>query len=111
MGPSDQLMTNSGGWHSFLAVSSEKARTRKPRPCKHFHSKAGDRIRTDDVQLGMGGGNEMASTYDLGDPSLVSCLVLLCRHPSLVRLVEAWPQLTADQKRQILAAAKAVGPQ
>jgi hypothetical protein len=52
MGPSDQLMTNSGGWHSFLAVSSEKARTRKPRPCKHFHSKAGDRIRTDDVQLG-----------------------------------------------------------
>jgi hypothetical protein len=52
MGPSDQLMTNSGGWHSFLAFSSEKAQAHKPRPCKHFHSKAGDRIRTDDVQLG-----------------------------------------------------------
>jgi hypothetical protein len=52
MGPSDQLMTNSASWHSFLAVSSEKARTRKSRPCKHFHQKAGDRIRTDDVQLG-----------------------------------------------------------
>jgi hypothetical protein len=52
MGPSDQLLTNSASWHSFLAHSSEKAQTRKPRPCKHFHSKAGDRIRTDDVQLG-----------------------------------------------------------
>ena len=52
MGPSDQLMTNSGSWHSFLAVSSEKARTRKPRPCKHLHQKAGDGIRTHDVQLG-----------------------------------------------------------
>jgi hypothetical protein len=52
MGPSDQLMTNSGGWHSFLAFSSEKAQAHKPRPCKHFHSKAGDGIRTHDVQLG-----------------------------------------------------------
>jgi hypothetical protein len=49
MGPSDQLMTNSGGWHSFLAFSSEKAQAR---PSKHFHSKAGDGIRTHDVQLG-----------------------------------------------------------
>jgi len=52
MGPSDQLMTNSASWHSLLAVSSEKAQTCKPRPCKHFHQEAGDRIRTDDVQLG-----------------------------------------------------------
>ena len=52
MGQTDQLMTNSGGWHSFLAVSSKKAQARKPRPCKHFHSKAGDGIRTHDVQLG-----------------------------------------------------------
>jgi hypothetical protein len=55
--------------------------------------------------LGMGGGSdltsEVAGTYDLVDPSLVSCLVLLCRHPSLVRLVEAWPRLSSDQKQQL----------
>jgi hypothetical protein len=52
MGPSDQLLTNSASWHSFLALLSKKAQARKPRPCKHFHSKAGDGIRTHDVQLG-----------------------------------------------------------
>ena len=51
----DPLLTHSsknaviiGHW----PVSSEKAQARKPRPCKHFHSKAGDGIRTHDVQLG-----------------------------------------------------------
>ena len=52
MGQTDQLMTNSGGWHSFWVVSSKKVQARKPRPCKHFHSKAGEGIRTLDVQLG-----------------------------------------------------------
>ena len=33
-------------------LSSEKAQAHKPRPLKHFHSKAGDGIRTHDVQLG-----------------------------------------------------------
>jgi hypothetical protein len=52
MGRTDQLMTNSASWHSFLALPSKKAQAHKPRPCKHFHSKAGDGIRTHDVQLG-----------------------------------------------------------
>ena len=52
MGQSDQLMTNSASWTSFLALPSKKAQPRKPRPCKHFHQKAGDGIRTHDVQLG-----------------------------------------------------------
>ena len=49
IGPSDQLLTNSGIRHSLWALSSENFRTRKPRPRKHFHHKAGDRIRADDV--------------------------------------------------------------
>ncbi len=52
---SDPLMTHSSENAVFIGhwpAPTEKARTRKPRPCKHFHQKAGDRIRTDDVQLG-----------------------------------------------------------
>ena len=52
MGASDQLMTNSGSWHSSWTVAMKKARTRKSRPCKQFHGKAGDGIRTHDLQLG-----------------------------------------------------------
>jgi len=51
----DPLLTHSsknaviiGHW----PFSSKKARTRKSRPYKHFHRKAGDGIRTHDVQLG-----------------------------------------------------------
>jgi hypothetical protein len=51
----DPLLTHSsknaviiGHW----PISSKKARTRKSRPFKYLHSKAGDGIRTHDVQLG-----------------------------------------------------------
>ena len=55
MTPSDQLLTNSsaraviiGHWPSRM----KNARARKPMRFKHFQSRAGDVIRTHDVQLG-----------------------------------------------------------
>ena len=51
----DPLLTHSAKNGVFGAVLSrprEKARTRKSRPDKHFQVKAGERIRTADVQLG-----------------------------------------------------------
>lgn len=51
----DPLLTHSAKNGVFRAVLSrprEKARTRKSRPDKHFQVKAGERIRTADVQLG-----------------------------------------------------------
>ena len=47
----------------------------------------------------------------LGQQGLASCLVLLCRHPSLVRLVEAWPKLSTDQKRLLLTVINERGDQ
>ena len=64
------------------------------------------------ASLGMGGQcaltNELTGAYDLEDSSLVSCLVSLCRHPSLLRLLEAWPKLSAEQKQQIHSVVLAV---
>lgn len=40
----------------------------------------------------------------LGKEGLVSCLVLLCQHPSIVRLVEAWAHIPDHCKRHILRA-------
>ena len=51
----DPLLTHSPKNGLFWAVLSEptkQARTRKSRPDKHFQVKAGERIRTADVQLG-----------------------------------------------------------
>jgi len=48
----DQELTKSASWQSFFGVRNKKARVAKPVPERHLSSKAGDRIRTDDVQLG-----------------------------------------------------------
>ena len=51
----DPLLTHSAKNGVFGAVLSgprKEARTRKSRPDKQFQSKAGERIRTADVQLG-----------------------------------------------------------
>ena len=53
--PTDQLLTNSSDNPLFLAdfgQCNKKARTRKSLPYKHLGCKAGERIRTADVQLG-----------------------------------------------------------
>jgi len=55
MGPTDQLLTNSSDNSLFsgnFGQCNRKARTRKSLPHKHFRCKAGERIRTADVQLG-----------------------------------------------------------
>jgi len=51
----DPLLTHSFRNAAFIGhwpVFYEKGMSRKPMPNKQLHSKAGDRIRTDDVQLG-----------------------------------------------------------
>ena len=48
----DQILTNSASWQSFWAFLTKKAQVAKPVPWRHLDSKAGDRIRTGDVQLG-----------------------------------------------------------
>ena len=51
----DPLLTHwakNGVFEAVLTEPRKKARTRKSRPDKHFQVKAGERIRTADVQLG-----------------------------------------------------------
>ena len=51
----DPLLTHcpkNGGFLSVLKCSKKNARARKPVRFSELHFKAGDRIRTDDVQLG-----------------------------------------------------------
>ena len=50
--PTDQILTNLRSWHSFRRPETKQAQARELRPFNHFGFKAGDRIRTDDVQLG-----------------------------------------------------------
>jgi hypothetical protein len=61
--------------------------------------------------LGMGGGcdlsSELAGTYDLGDPSLVSCLVSLRRNPALAEVVGTWESLPAAIQAGVLATVRA----
>jgi len=50
--PTDQKLTILRSWHSFRAAGMKKAQAHKLRPFIHFGLKAGDGIRTHDVQLG-----------------------------------------------------------
>ena len=49
------------------------------------------------LRLGIGGDgtvpNDLTGTYDLDDPGLVSCLVLLRRDPRFEELAAAWASL------------------
>ena len=111
MGRTDQLMTNAASWHSFLALPSKKAWTRKPRPCKHFHSKAGDGIRTHDVQLGNQSGacvsGQYKNTYskptDAPAHSPDSCGAMAFDDSELRSVVAAWPTLPEPIRRAVLA--------
>jgi hypothetical protein len=59
----------------------------------------------------MGGGSDLTSefesTYDLGDPSLVPCLVLLSRHPELTELIEVWESLPTAIRAGVMATIRA----
>ena len=48
----DQLLTNSASWQSWKRVEKETANAYKRLPFNRLAETAGDRIRTDDVQLG-----------------------------------------------------------
>jgi len=50
--PSDQLLTNSASWQSWKRVEKETANAYKRLPFNRLAEKAGDGIRTHDVQLG-----------------------------------------------------------
>jgi len=49
---SDQLLTNSASWQSWKRVEKETANAYKRLPFNRLAEKAGDGIRTHDVQLG-----------------------------------------------------------
>ncbi len=69
------------------------------------------RPRPTTTSLGIGGGGtlngDMASTYDLDDPRLVSCLVFLRREPQLTEIVAAWDDLAPAIRVGILATVRA----
>lgn len=62
----------------------------------------------------MGGGSDLtsqlANTYDLGDPSLVSCLVSLRRDPEFAELAEAWEFLPTAIETGIVTMVRAPRP-
>ena len=48
----DHEMTNSASWHSYSAFVAKMARVAKPLPQRDLRSRAGERTRIGDVQLG-----------------------------------------------------------
>jgi len=68
-------------------------------------------VITGAASLGIGGSctlnADVANTYNLDDPGLVSCLVLLRRDPQFAELAAAWVSLPAAIRAGILALAQA----
>jgi hypothetical protein len=73
--------------------------------------KAGDRIRTGDVQLGNAAIDDAGSKPDKelrrGAPALAR---ILHADPGLARIAEAWPELPEAIRRAMLALVESAGP-
>ena len=52
--------------------------------------------------------SDPASTYDLNDPSLVSCLVSVCQDAELREVVAAWTTMPGVVRASIVVMARAI---